>query len=693
MTVASTLTAKQYISTGVNTQFAYPNKVFSATDLLVTIFDLLGNAYPFVNFVNVGLGLTFSVQNVDVDTGCTVVLSAPFTTGWTVDIRTQTAPIQSTSVKNQGQFLPELHEEAFDRLTRMAQDLMRLSYTYGIHGPDTEVAPWPALPVPSLRKGYGLLFDAVTGLPGLGFLSAQNVTFGLLAPLLNLQQTSAEIAAGVTPANSSYPPGSFSRYGVSTANADNGPNINNALKCNSVVYDDNMSGPSTYPVQTTIRFRSAGQVLRGAGMGDNNTAGGAGVKFAPRTTLKWTGATGAAVVSFSDQVTNWSQTTLQDISIDGGANLARYGVAYDDAVPGGCWRNILRNVTITNCTNGVQPSAVYLGAAGASGFANDTILENCYLWASGIGVFNNGAVPQLIRCTVGLMTIAGLFMPGNGSETKVYGGVFHNNVVDIDVGSTGVVQNVSCFGTWFENSATGIFKAHNSFSLMLEGCHLHTDITNVTSMMDFNAQAGHVAIKSWAAPGAGTYLIANTNPVYDYDFISSGLVTDKGYKLRIAGLTRIDNAKFSAGVTTSTVNSTGDGTLFSLNATPVTVGTDLSPAVNAATGVFTAPADGYYRFNAKLELTGIAAGHTDAQLSLVVTGTSAQTYLLTRMNPGAQPVAGGSEVNIQGHLTVPMTKNDTAYLTILVSGSTKVVGVLSGVSGTNYRTLFQGQAT
>lgn len=216
MTVASTLTAKQYTSTGVSTQFAFPNKIFAAADLVVTIFDLAGTAYPFVNFANATLGLTFSVQNVDVDTGCTVVLSGPFTLNWTIDIRSLVADTQSTSIKNQGQFLPELHEESFDRATRQIQDLLRLTYTFGIHGPDTETVPWPALPAPSLRKSYGLLFDAITGLPGLGFLSAQNVTLGLLVPLLNLQQTAAEATAGATVVNFFYPPLSVDRYATNT---------------------------------------------------------------------------------------------------------------------------------------------------------------------------------------------------------------------------------------------------------------------------------------------------------------------------------------------------------------------------------------------------------------------------------------------------------------------------------------------
>lgn len=229
MTVAATITTKQYTGTGTSAQFSFPNKIFSASDLVITIYDTSGNAYPFVSFANAILGWTYNVQNVDVDTGCIVVLSNVLPSGWVLDIRSLIPELQSTSIKNQGQFLPELHEEAFDRATRLIQDLLRLAYTYGIHGPDTEFAPWPALPGPTTRRGYGLLFDAATGLPTLGFLSAQNVTQGLLAPLLN-PQTPAESTAGITPVNFVYLPGDIRRYGADpTGSADSTVAIQHAI--------------------------------------------------------------------------------------------------------------------------------------------------------------------------------------------------------------------------------------------------------------------------------------------------------------------------------------------------------------------------------------------------------------------------------------------------------------------------------
>lgn len=206
MTIAATLTFVQLPANGVATQFSFGNKIFAATDLQVTLIDPTGNLYPFVAFTNVTLGLSYTVQGVDVDTGCFVVFSGPPTNLWKVDIRTLTPEVQATSIKNQGAFLPELHEEAFDRLTREVQDLLRIGFTFSIHGPDLEGTPWPALPLPAARKGLSLVFDGVTGLPVVALPTTQNVTQSLIGGLL-WPQTALELAAGVLPPNLfDYPP-------------------------------------------------------------------------------------------------------------------------------------------------------------------------------------------------------------------------------------------------------------------------------------------------------------------------------------------------------------------------------------------------------------------------------------------------------------------------------------------------------
>lgn len=190
---------------GTATIFAFPFKIFQATDLVVGF--VVSGGYTIQ-------ASGFTVQNVDVNGGGQVMFSTAPPSGTTVDIRSNTPQTQPTEFANLGAFFPETHTEAFDRVTRELQDLTRTAYTFGIHGPDQESTPWPPLPTIAVRKGQQLIFDPTTGLPTVGVPSTQVITQGLLAPFLNLQITAAESAAGVTPANLGYAPYTAPRYGV-----------------------------------------------------------------------------------------------------------------------------------------------------------------------------------------------------------------------------------------------------------------------------------------------------------------------------------------------------------------------------------------------------------------------------------------------------------------------------------------------
>lgn len=187
---------------GIAATFAFPFKIFAATDLVV----------GFITSGVYALQLSgFTVQNIDIDGGGQVTFFSPPPTGTTVDIRSLTPETQSTEFANLGAFLPEAHTEAFDRATRIMQDQSRLTYTFGIHGPDHESVPWPALPLPAARAGLALMFDSVSGLPTVGVPITQTLTPGLLGLVL-YPQTAAEISAGVTAVQPQYSPGNVWRY-------------------------------------------------------------------------------------------------------------------------------------------------------------------------------------------------------------------------------------------------------------------------------------------------------------------------------------------------------------------------------------------------------------------------------------------------------------------------------------------------
>lgn len=226
--IPNTVTSIQYAGNGSANVFSFGNKIFAATDLIVSLINNATGAVAVQPYP-----ATYSVQNADVDTGCQVTMVTPPPVGYNLDIRTITSMVQSTSIKNQGSFLPELHEEAFDRVTRELQDLLRRTYTYAIHGPDNETVAWPALPGPAGRKGFNLIFDAVTGLPALGLPSTVTYTQATLGALF-YPQNAAESLAGVLPPNMWYYYGDVRRYGaIADGVTDNAVAFQNAALCNA----------------------------------------------------------------------------------------------------------------------------------------------------------------------------------------------------------------------------------------------------------------------------------------------------------------------------------------------------------------------------------------------------------------------------------------------------------------------------
>lgn len=216
---AASPTFVQIPGNGLALNFAAPMKCFAATDVAVGF--IINGAYSKQT-------IGFSITNIDSNGGFTVVFQVAPPLGTTVDIRTNTQQTQGTDFSNLGAYLPENSTECFDRVTREMQDLTRLTYQFGMHGPDTESTPWPAFPPAAQRANTQPIFDS-NGLPALGALLPGTISTSTLAPFLNLAQTQAESAAGVTPVLMQYAAGNILRYGASTSSPDIGAALQAAI--------------------------------------------------------------------------------------------------------------------------------------------------------------------------------------------------------------------------------------------------------------------------------------------------------------------------------------------------------------------------------------------------------------------------------------------------------------------------------
>lgn len=121
MTVAANTTFERAVIDGEG-PYEFPFRIFDEAELAVSVST--GELDPAV----LTLGADYSVTGVDVLTGGSITLTPDAATaydGATLDIRSNVQVTQPTSIRNLGEFLPGIHEDAFDRLNRQIQDMDR----------------------------------------------------------------------------------------------------------------------------------------------------------------------------------------------------------------------------------------------------------------------------------------------------------------------------------------------------------------------------------------------------------------------------------------------------------------------------------------------------------------------------------------------------------------------------------------
>ncbi|WP_223513996.1 hypothetical protein [Pseudomonas sp. GL-R-26] len=115
MTVSTLNSIAEFDTNGVTTNFPFFFKFLVNEDLVVTYVSPLGVSTPLI------LGTNYTVNGAGSDVGGSIVTSAALPgPGQLVVARVMDA-FQQTSLRNQGKFLAETHEDVFDRLTMLIQ--------------------------------------------------------------------------------------------------------------------------------------------------------------------------------------------------------------------------------------------------------------------------------------------------------------------------------------------------------------------------------------------------------------------------------------------------------------------------------------------------------------------------------------------------------------------------------------------
>lgn len=115
MTVSTQVSRNEYTGNGATTQYDFTFRILDKSHLLVQTLDNSDS------IVTLTLGTDYTVTGVNRYNGGKVVLTSALPAGYKISIERSTPVTQEASIRNQGGFFPEIHEDAFDKLTMLVQ--------------------------------------------------------------------------------------------------------------------------------------------------------------------------------------------------------------------------------------------------------------------------------------------------------------------------------------------------------------------------------------------------------------------------------------------------------------------------------------------------------------------------------------------------------------------------------------------
>jgi hypothetical protein len=158
VTVTTASSEAVFIGNDSATVLPFNFRFFKAEDLQVTRqVDATGVV------TTLALGIDYTVQGAGNPNGGSVTLTTPAATGTTIKVKRVLSMVQLINVMNQGKFFPEVHENAWDYMTMLIQQVSTDGgdiATRALRAP----APIGEIPAASQRSGKLLSFDQ-TGQP------------------------------------------------------------------------------------------------------------------------------------------------------------------------------------------------------------------------------------------------------------------------------------------------------------------------------------------------------------------------------------------------------------------------------------------------------------------------------------------------------------------------------------------------
>lgn len=616
MTLTVSGAALRYAGNGTADTFAYQGVVFATSDLVVHLEDADGNADEQT------LNVDYTITGVGLLSGGSVVFTTPPASGETVSIRVSVPTTQPQSIRNQGSFLPEIHETAFDRLTRQVQKLERqlsLAMRLPDYGPEVDMT------VPSLqnRKGkYWARFDETTGAPELfESIGATAISRSIIGQYL-YPQTAAEVAAGVTPTHYYYEPGDIRRYGDNTTpgTTDMTAAFQAAVNVAEAGFNEAIIVPeSTYKITGVITIHQGVKFVGRGSQGSQWLAGTSILHCSNGDCFKWDG-NGAAFFGT-------------------GGGLEHFLIVKQDGFSGG----VAVNVVATDDNH--RPGEMQF---------NDLTI-----YGTGTGQWQRGLVIDGTACTT----------PG----TK---GVRDVNLTKVRVATCTtpneyilIKQGVHINGAHVEadtgggSGACGITISGDSSDICIAALDISGNLVIGDNATDFNlhGKVSGTILQSGNTAAVGTLVLS-----------SSSEINTVAKAVKVVCPTA---DCFLAWVNASVGNVTGDGTPYTLIFNSEKF--DKNGTYDPATGIATVRVAGLYMIDAAVTLGGLGAGHTSAVINIIHKDAGATTINVyeSLLSPTALKNAA-NQASFPIHGIIDCAAGDTIIVQVTVSGSTKTVSVI-----------------
>lgn len=202
MTVTTTLDRQYFDGDGSNVNFPFNFRFFSNDQIVVTLIGDDGSITPQT------ITTHYTVTGAGSAVGGTVVMVTAPSSIQTLLVQRVVPLDQPASIRNQGAFFPQIHENVFDRMIMQIQQVAgRIGRTLVFPASDPTTSN-PTLPPSVSRAGHVLAFDPTTGDP---------IVSNLTLAALEQQPTNAAASAAAAAASETASGNSATASGNSAA--------------------------------------------------------------------------------------------------------------------------------------------------------------------------------------------------------------------------------------------------------------------------------------------------------------------------------------------------------------------------------------------------------------------------------------------------------------------------------------------